>query len=64
MRQHLCASNPDTPGEWIDGTVSTCPYHGHKGNKQLGFKWGRNVRRKMDREAGTVGIDRGDYING
>lgn len=25
--QHVCVKHPDTPGEWVDGTLGGCPYH-------------------------------------
>ena len=57
-RQHHCK------GEWVDGSVDSCPNHGPRGRNALRVRYGRNARRKMDRQAGTVGVDRGDYING
>ena len=64
MKSHICTNHPDTPGEWVEGTVSSCPYHGHSGRRQKPVRWGRIARAKMDRQAGVVGQDRGGYING
>jgi hypothetical protein len=59
---HYCPENPE--GEkWEDGPVNGCPHHRKNRNAQS-IKWGRKARRNADREAGVVGIDRGDYIHG
>ena len=59
MKEHLCIDR-----EWEEGGVETCPMHNHDGRRQRPIRHGKNARRKMDREVGTVGQDRGGYING
>lgn len=72
MKQHLCKDRPDfdpaTDDGWVEGGVTGCPYHGHDGRKQLGYRPGKGDRRKADQAAGVVGVDRGHdqggYISG
>jgi hypothetical protein len=54
---HLCGKT------WEDGTVASCPKHQKLDGKRRSV-WGKGIRRKMDREAGEIGQDRGGYING
>ena len=64
---HLCRERPgfkDGDDPWADGPVVSCPYHDQRGRKQRGVRWGKSARRKLDREAGVVGKDRGGYISG
>lgn len=66
-RSHFCPNNPalkDTDDKWVEGVVAGCAHHGHKGERQRGYRMGKGDRRARDREAGVVGIDRGGYIHG
>lgn len=59
MRQHLCND------EWVEGGVESCTKHGSSGRRQKPVRYGKKARRKMDRQAGTIGQDSGGgYING
>jgi hypothetical protein len=59
--EHMCGK------DWAPGGVDQCKErqnHGQLAKNQTGVRWGRKVRAKADRAAGTVGQDRGGYING
>lgn len=59
---HYC-QEAEGGAEWLPGPVASCPNHSKNRNTQ-GVKWGRKIRRDMDRETGVVGIDRGTHIHG
>lgn len=56
--EHHC-----TDGTWQAGPVAKCPKHKKLDGRRANV-WSPKERRKMDREAGTIGQDRGGYING
>ena len=57
MTTHYCGK------VWVDGPAAACPKHQKLDGKRRSV-WGRNIRRRMDKEAGVVGTHRGDYISG
>ena len=58
--EHLCN------GEWVEGPVRRCDTdnHGQRLHRMPKMRIGPKTRRKLDREAGKVGTDRGDHIAG
>jgi hypothetical protein len=58
MTQHYCDK------EWVDGPAAACDKHERLPRNSGGWRWGRGIRSKMDKEAGTVGTDRGGFISG
>lgn len=65
--EHLCLEHPDLDkdGErWRPGSVDGCAYHGQRSVNMPRVRMSGRDRARADRRAGTVGQDRGGYING
>ena len=65
--QHLCLEHPEREADgekWRDGSVDSCSYHGQRVINQPKVRMSGRDRARADKAAGTVGQDRGGYING
>lgn len=60
VTSHFC----DKADAWVDGPAAECKHHTKLTRNSGGWRWGPKIRAKMDREAGTVGTDRGGFISG
>ena len=56
--EHFCKD------KWRPGKVDSCDKHGQRVRNVTNVRYGRKTRRKMDKETGEVGIDRGGFISG
>jgi hypothetical protein len=61
--EHLCRNHPKGK-RWEPGTAASCPHHRPANRKSLSYREGKTFRRKRDREAGVVGVERGGVIHG
>lgn len=61
--EHLCKNHPTDPFSWQEGKATHCPHH-RTIRREPGIRLGRKERRKLDRQAGVVGTDRGEFISG
>jgi hypothetical protein len=60
---HLCAGHPKGK-QWVEGEARHCPHHVKLDTKSVSMRWGRKIRAKADREAGTVGKQQAGWIDG
>ena len=58
MTEHFCIDNT-----WKPGASFACDLHA-KNRNVTNVILGRKARAKLDKEAGTVGTHRGDFISG
>lgn len=64
MTSHHCPDNPAAVNDWAEGTAASCEFHKRLPTNSGGWRWGKGIRSKMDREVGTVGTQRDGYISG
>ncbi len=63
MRVHKCDGPEADEDGWAPDKVDKCGYHGYSSRTSIVFK-SRQTKRRIDRETGVVGTDRGGYISG
>lgn len=60
--EHLCRNHPEGK-QWIEGKAAACKHH-EVIRHQWSVREGRKSKRRKDRRAGKIGVDRDGFISG